>query len=156
MLFDWHGELAELVYSGNTQLHGFNDPPLPVSVQGATSYWRCMAAMQRVSLSSRLHWPCCLHFSLVRSHVERDKEVRPWGRLWDNISLIWFAASNSQFDTDAHSIQHCKLCKSNGVRKKNEATLRDESAVIWIFSVEAWRWRRFWWLCAAWHNQQDI
>ena len=31
-------ELTELVYSGNTQLHGFNDPPLPVSVQGATSH----------------------------------------------------------------------------------------------------------------------
>ena len=37
MLFDWHGELSELVYSGNTQLQGFNDPPLPVSVQGAIS-----------------------------------------------------------------------------------------------------------------------
>ena len=34
ILFDWHRELAELVYSGNTQLHGFNDPPVPVSVHG--------------------------------------------------------------------------------------------------------------------------
>ena len=34
LLIDWHGQLAGLVYSGGTQLHGFNDPSLPVSVHG--------------------------------------------------------------------------------------------------------------------------
>ena len=105
-------------------------------------------------VESRRPWPRYLHFPLVRSHIERDKEVKPWGWLWDNISIILLVASNSQFDTDAHSIQHCKLCKSNEVYKKNEESMQDESAVIWIFSEEAWRWGRSWWRCSGWHNQQ--